>query len=134
MSAPSLRPIQLCLELRARPSRRRTSGQARPYWDYVDLADVGGALRARRHSVRVLLDTTKRTDSTWIGRYGLLVSRDGASGATKAQATRQDALASAAYGVAEYCTAILDRKPANPTCDVRAAAEVMRWLQLLDLL
>ena len=62
---------------------------------------------------------------TWIGRYDLLVGQDGASGETKAQATRQDALTSAAYGVVEYCTAILERKTANRSCDVRAAAEVM---------
>lgn len=68
------------------------------------------------------------------GSYDLLRRCDGASGKTKPQATRQDALASAAYRVNEYCESLLDRKAEFLACEVRAAREVVRWLGILDLL
>ncbi len=76
----------------------------------------------------------KRPDSTWVGSYDLLLRCDGTSGSTRAQTTRQDALVSAAYRVSKYCESILERKAAHVVCDVRAAAQVLRRLNLLDLL
>ena len=136
MIAAPLAPVQLCLELRARPSRQQRSSQAsrRPFWDQVDLADVGGELRARGPHTRVSIGATQRADSTWSALYDLMLQQDGVSGATKPQATRQDALVSAAYGVAGFCRSILERKAGRTSREVRSAAEVMRWLQLLDLL
>jgi hypothetical protein len=132
--APPLAPVQLCLELRTRPSRRRTSTPPRPYWDHVDLADVGGELHARSSNARVILTATRRADSSWVGAYDLLLGDDGVSGTTKAHTARQDALVSAAYRVADYCRSILERKAAHPSCDLGAANHVMRWLVHLDLL
>jgi hypothetical protein len=63
-----------------------------------------------------------------------MLQQDGVSGITKPQATRQDALASAAYGIAGFCRSILERKAGRTSREVRSAAEIMRWLQLLDLL
>ena len=111
-----------------------TSLAPRPYWDHVDLADVGGELRAVGSVVRVSLEAIRRSDSTWVGAYDLLLRGDGASGMTKAYTTRQDALVSAAYRVNEYCQSILERKGTNLAADVRAANHVVRWLELIDLL
>jgi hypothetical protein len=134
--APSRPPVQLCLELRTRaPGRRASTPVApRPYWDDVALADIGGELRAQTAAVRVAIDATKRADSSWVGSYDLLLRSDGTSGTTKPQASRQDALVSAAYRVIEYCESILDRKVGHIASDRRAASQVIRWLRLLDLL
>lgn len=136
MIAPSLRPVQLCLELRTRAPGRRSSRSAapRPYWDQVDLADIGGELRAQAATVRVALDATQCADTTWVGIYDVLLRCDGTSGTTKAQPTRQDALVSAAYRVSDYCKSIVDRKASYSSCDRRAAKSILSWLTQLDLL
>jgi hypothetical protein len=63
-----------------------------------------------------------------------LFTQSGVSGPTRAQSTRQDALASAAYAVAGHCRHLLADPSSHPRADVRAAREVVRWLELLDLL
>jgi hypothetical protein len=127
------RPVQLTLALVTRPTRRRSTHEQRPYWDYADLADLGGELHARRHCVKVLLGADHRSDGTWVGYHDLVLGTDGSNGCTKAHATRQDALISAAYQLAGYCRDVIARGPAAQKSDVAAARQLLRWLQRLDL-
>jgi hypothetical protein len=135
-SAANPLPVQLTLQLLTRDApTRRSPATSAPYWVHVDLADVGGQLRARNHAVRVLLDADAAADGTWIGYYDALFTQSGVSGPTRAHSTRQDALASAAYAVAGHCRHLLgDVAGSHPRADVRAAREVVRWLEMLDLL
>ena len=62
--AAAERAGQLRLTLRT-PGGRRS--EPRPYWDYVDLADVGGELRARRPGVKVILAAEPLPNGGWAG-------------------------------------------------------------------
>lgn len=129
-------PVQLTLPLCAphRPGVPRVSAARQPYWTQIDLADLGGELRARNHAVRVQLSADVADDSAWTGYYDALFTQSGVSGPTRPQVTRQDALVTAAYAVARHCRRLLGEASCHPRADVRAAREVMRWLELLDLL
>ena len=50
---PLARPVQLTLDLRSSSARCRC--EPKPYWDYVDNADLGGELRVRRAGIQALL-------------------------------------------------------------------------------
>ena len=128
------RPVQLTLALVAPCSAPRHRAVARPFWAEVDLADLGGPLRARGRTVRVLLDAQRTEDGLWRGQYDALLSRSGVSGPTKLVPLRRDALTSAAHAVAAHCQRVIARGGHEPPSDVRAAKEVRRWLQLVDLL
>jgi hypothetical protein len=136
MIAPSLSPVQLCLELRTKASRTRVSvtGAFRSYWDQIDLADVGGELHARRPRVKALLTADPRSDGSWIGYHDLVLGSGGSSGPTRPQTTRVDALVSAAYMVVKHCDAVLAQNGTAPRSDARAARQLLRWLRQLDLL
>lgn len=47
---------------------------------------------------------------------------------------RQDALTSAAHAVMRHCQRLITSATGQPRADVRAAKQVIRWLELLDLL
>ena len=130
--APIDRPVQLTLTLVAGPIRRRSALEQRPYWDDVDLADLGGELHARRPGVKALLGAEIRPDGTWVGYHDLLLRWDGSNGSTRPHASREDALISAAYQLADRCHAVISRKAVTKS-DVTAARQLMRWLQQLDL-
>lgn len=128
-------PVQLCLDLVTRPCRPGRSPRSAPraYWDYVDLADVGGELRARGPNARAAIASAQSTAGVWTATFDLLLCRGGTSGTTKPQETRGDAITSAAYAIALYCRTVAS----DATCgrvDVRAAREVLRWLTELDVL
>ena len=130
--APIDRPVQLTLTLVARPNRRHSALEQRPYWDDIDLADLGGELHARRPGVKALLGADARRDGMWVGYHDLVLGRDGTSGSTRAHATREDALISAAYQLAEHCHAVISRTTVTKS-NVTAARQLLRWLQQLDL-
>jgi hypothetical protein len=136
IAAPRSAGVQLCLDFLGKPRHRRVirHTEAPPYWDSVDTADVGGELRARSRHVHLILDASQCAQATWIGSFDLVLGHDGASGVTKPQASRQDALTSAAYDMRRYCQRILDRATASSRDDVRAAREVLRWMTRLELL
>ena len=127
------RPVQLTLRLHRGGSPRRHV--RRPIWSDADLADLGAPmLRARWRDVRVRLDVARLDDGDWIGHHDAVLPGGGTSGTTRRQPTRQDALTSAAHALARHC-----RRISSTTCDrsrheVRAAKEVLRWLDILDLL
>jgi hypothetical protein len=105
------------------------------YWERVDLADVGGELQARNHAVRVLLAAQPDCGGTWTGYYdALFFSGTGVSGPTRQMPSRLDALTTAAHAVARHCRRLLDSSASRSRADRRAAAEVLRWLEVLDLL
>jgi hypothetical protein len=135
-AASSAPPVQLCLQLITRSPRgmRRARSAQRAYWDSVDLADLGGDLRARNQHTRVVLGASQRPDQTWLGYFDVLSGDDGVSGLTKPQLTRQDALASAAYCVSQHCRSTIGHPAAHCRHSVRAAREVLRWMTNLDLL
>lgn len=126
-------PVQLTLELRgvARPIGRRTR---RPYWEQVDLADLGGELRAARRGARVVLGAQQRPDGGWTGYHDLALPANGSDGVTKSQPSRYDALVSAAHALARHCERVLSRHQLTHRDEVRATREVLRWLEALDLL
>jgi hypothetical protein len=102
-----------------RPSRA-------PYWDWADTADAGGSLRARRgHEVDAFI-TASASKGGWTGSWDLGIGDDVASGSTRPQPSRGDALLSAADGLYRRCKAERSAK--------RAARELEHWLQGLDLL
>jgi len=127
-SHPVQLTLQLCSQRPTRAARPRIS-----YWERVDLADVGGELQARNHAVRVLLAARPDCGGAWTGYYdALFFSNTGVSGPTRLMPSRLDALSAAAHEVARHCRHLLQ----SPTgrAGRRAAAEVMRWLEGLDLL
>lgn len=124
-------PIQLTLELCATSTPRR---RERPFWDYIDDADLGGELRGRAPGVRVFLSAEQRKDGLWVGYHDLLLGDGGSNGPTPALPARQDALASAAYRVMEHCEQVLAQNGACKKADARAAKRLLGWLQRLDLL
>jgi hypothetical protein len=132
----SLVPVQLTLQLCAAPPRgsRRQAAPRQPYWTQIDLADLGGELYARNHAVRVSLTAQPTSSGSWTGYYDALFSQSGVSGPTRHLPTRQDALTTAAHAVARHCNRLLASSSCQPRADVRAAKEVIRWLELLDLL
>jgi hypothetical protein len=72
---------------------------------------------------------------TWTGYYDALFFSDtGVSGPTRPMPSRLDALSTAAYAVTRHCRRLLDSSASRSRADLRAATEVMRWLELLDLL
>jgi hypothetical protein len=130
------RPVQLTIQLVGHPQRGyRRRGVPRPFWTDADLIDAGGpTLRASARTVRVRLDAAQTDDGGWAAHHDAVFSRSGTSGATKRQLTRRDALASAAHGLARHCGWILRTPNNQPREDVRSAREVLRWLEILDLL
>ena len=129
-----LHPVQLTLDLRTPTVRRLRIDDRRPYWQCVDLADVGGDLRARRPGINALVTAQQGEDGQWIGYHDLVLERTGSSGATRPQATRGDALASAAYGMAQHCQVILSQRGSYPSATATASRQLLRWLSQLDLL
>ena len=131
-----LHPVQLTLQLCSqRPSSTRVARPRLSYWERVDFADVGGELQARNHAVRVLLAAQPDGGGTWTGYYdALFFSGTGVSGPTRPMPSRLDALSTAAHAVARHCRRLLDSSASRSRADRRAAAEVMRWLEALDLL
>ena len=126
-----LHPVQLTLQLCSIRAGRPHSS----YWERVDLADVGGELQARNHAVRVLLGAQPDCGGTWTGYYdALFFSNTGVSGPTRPLPSRLDALSTAAHAVARHCRLLISPSAAQPRADIRAAKEVIRWLELLDLL
>jgi hypothetical protein len=128
------RPVQLTLDLRAPTARRTRAVERRPYWAYVDLADLGTDLCARRPGVSALLAAERRRDGSWVGYHDLLLDNGGTSGETRPQSSRQDALASAAYGLAGHCQALLSQRNGRMTPSTTAARQLLRWLAQIDLL
>lgn len=125
------RPVQLTMRLL---TRGRRHSMRRPYWDDVDLVDVGaGSLRARRRDVRVRLDLGRPEAGAWIGYHDAVLPHSGSSGTTRRQPTRHDALASAAHALARHCRRITSTCD-QPRDELRAAKEILRWLDILDLL
>lgn len=98
------------------------------------MADLGGELQARNHAVRVSLTAQPTSDGAWPGYYDALFSQSGVSGPTRPLSTRQDALTSAAHDVMRHCQRLITSATGQPRADARAAKEVIRWLELLDLL
>jgi hypothetical protein len=138
-SLPGDQPVQLTLELIGRSSRAvRTPSRAsppRPFWDVVDLVDVGGpTLRACGRAVRVRLDVDQTAPGDWIAHHDLVLAASGTSAPTRRQLTRGDALGSAAHAVARHCRSILLNPERQRREDLRSAKEVIRWLESLDLL
>jgi hypothetical protein len=81
----------------------------------------------------VLLAAQPDCGGTWTGYYdALLFSGTGVSGPTRPMPSRLDALTTTAHAVARHCRRLLN-SPAG-RADRRAAAEVIRWLEALDLL
>jgi hypothetical protein len=72
-----LRPVQLTLDLRAPKARRSRTDDRRPYWQAVDLADLGGELRAHRPGVRTLIAAYQSDDGRWVGIHDLVLDRAG---------------------------------------------------------
>ena len=136
MIAPPLRPVQLCLELRTRAPGRRaaTTAVPRPYWDHVDLADIGGELRAARDGVKALLTAERQSDRSWVGYHDLVLGGGGSSGSTRPQVSRQDALASAAYQMVKHCELVLAQNGTVSRAEAQAARQIVRWLNQLDVL
>jgi hypothetical protein len=128
---PLARPVQLTLNLRSSSARCRR--EPKPYWDYVDNADLGGELRARRPGVQALLTAEKRPDGSWVGYHDLVLGSDGSSGPTRPLPTRQDALLSAAYHMARHCERVLARNGRTPKVDATGARLLLRWFAELDL-
>jgi hypothetical protein len=62
-----------------------------------------------------------------------IFSQSGVSGPTRSLPTRQDALTAAAHAVMRHCQRLITSAAGQPRADVRAAKEVIRWLELLDL-
>ena len=138
-SLPGERSVQLTLELIGRAVRPvRAGGRTaarRPFWDLVDLVDVGGpTLRACGRAVRVRLDVEQTAAGDWIAHHDLVLAVTGTSARTRRQPTRGDALASAAHAVARHCQSILRSSEQQRRDDLRSAKEVIRWLEYLDLL
>lgn len=129
-------PVQLTLQLCSqRPGSTRVARPRMSYWERVDLADVGGELQARNQAVRVLLAAQPDCGGTWTGYYdALFLSGTGASGPTRPMPSRLDALSSAAHEVARHCRRLLSSSAGAVRANLRAATEVMRWLEELDLL
>ncbi len=137
VSLVPLVPVQLTLQLCAphRPGAPRLSRPRQPYWTYIDLADLGGGeLQARNHTARVALAAQPTTNGSWTGYYDALFSQSGVSGPTRPLPSRQDALSTAAHAVLRHCRCLITSAAASPRADVRAAKEIIRWLELLDLL
>jgi hypothetical protein len=128
-------PVQLTLQLCSqRPGSLRAARPRLSYWERVDLADVGGDLQARTHAVRVLL-AAQAEGGAWTGYYdALFFSGTGISGPTRPMPSRLDALSTASHAVARHCRRILDSSTSRSRADLRAAKEVMQWLEQLDLL
>lgn len=126
--------VQLTLDLRAPTAKRTGSGEQRPYWEHVDLADVGGELRARRAGVQAILSAERRADGLWVGYHDLMLGTSGSSGPTRPQSSRDDALVSAAYQLMKHCDAVLARNGSLPRADARAARQLVTWLGQIDLL
>lgn len=137
-SALAGRPVQLTLELTGRACRRLpASGRAarRSFWNAVDVVDVGGpTLRACGAVVRACIDLEECHADAWVGHHDLVLGAGGTSGCTPQQPTRHDALVSAAHALMRHCRAIVRRAECHRRSDVRAAKEVIRWLEYLDLL
>jgi hypothetical protein len=129
-----LHPVQLTLDLRTPTVRRLRIDDRRPYWQHVDLADLGGELRARRPGINALVTAHQSQDGRWIGYHDLVLDQTGSSGATRPQSTRGDALASAAHGMAQHCNMILARRGGGPTSTMTATRQLLRWLAQVDLL
>jgi hypothetical protein len=127
-------PVQLTFQLcgTRQPGATRTTSSPRPYWTHVDTADVGGELQARNQSARVRIGAHQSVDGTWTGYYDACFAQSGASGPIRTMSSRQDVLASAAYSVARHCRWVLANT--QPRDSLRAAREVLRWLEVLDLL
>ncbi len=131
---PTDRPVQLALDLRTRMTRPCGQRKHRPYWQRVDLADVGGDLHARSRDVRALLGAEqRRQDGLWIGYHDLVLGHSGSSGSTRPQSTRGDALVGAAYQMSQHCEAVLRRSRTAPRTEVAAARQLLGWLHQLDL-
>lgn len=128
------RPIQLTLELRTPSVRVSRAKQARPYWQRVDLADVGAELHAIATGVRALLTADRRVDGLWVGYHDLVLGQGGSSGPTRTQPERNDALVSAAYQLVRHCEEVLAQNGSASRSDATAARQVIRWLRQLDLL
>lgn len=128
LSVPLI-PVQLTLQLCAshRPGVSRVSPARQPYWTQIDLADLGGELRARNHAVRISLTAQSASDGSWTGYYDALFSQSGVSGPTRPQATRQDALATAAHAVARHCRRLLGEASCHPPrrCSCRARGDAL---------
>ena len=133
-TAPLDRPVQLTLNLRSPSARRCRAQDRRPYWDCVDNADLGGELRARRPGVKALLTAERRSDGSWVGLHDLVLGHDGSSGTTRPLPTRQDALVSAAYRMAEYCDGVLRLNGTAPKTHATGARQLLRWVRNLDLM
>lgn len=89
----------------------------------------------RNHAVRVLLATQPDCGSTWTGYYvALFFSETGVNGPTKPMPSRLDALSTAARAGGRHCPPLLDSSASQSRADLRAASEVMRWLEHVDLL
>ncbi|HLI60780.1 MAG TPA: hypothetical protein VKV21_14055 [Solirubrobacteraceae bacterium] len=128
------RPVQLVLRLVSRGHRRT---ERRPFWDDADLVDLGGpTLRARGRIARVRIDVERTDSGTWTAHHDLIVAGTGTSGSTAPQPTRGDALVSAAHALARHCrmTLLAPASTHSPRAETRAAREVLRWLDALDLL
>jgi hypothetical protein len=95
---------------------------------------VGGQLSARNHAVRVQLAADVARDGFWTGYFDVLFTNSGTSGPTRPLSSRQDALAAAAHSVSRHCQRLLATAADHTKADVRAAKEVVRWLEGLDLL
>jgi hypothetical protein len=132
--ATPLHPVQLVLDLRAPTARLPRSMERRPYWDAVDMADLGGTLCARRPGVRAVIDAQCGPTGLWLGYHDVLLGQLGSSAVTRPQPTRQDALASAAHAVAQTCRRILAAPGHHVLATTCAARQVIRWLGELDLL
>jgi hypothetical protein len=131
---PNGTPVQLTLNLLAPSARRCRAEERHPFWDYIDGADLGGELHARRPGVKALLTAERRADGSWIGYHDLVLGAGGSSGPTRPQITRDDALVSAAYPVAKHCEAVLAQNGTAPRIDATVARQLLRWLRQLDVL
>ncbi len=129
-------PVQLTLQpCSQRPGSPRVARPRLSYWERVDLADVGGELQARNHAVRVLLAAQPDCGGTWTGYYdALFFSGTGVSGPTRQMPSPLDALSTGAHAVARDCRRLLDSSASRSRADLRAAREVLHWLEPLDLL
>ena len=132
ITAPHAPAAQLSLDLRGAPCG--TTRGVRPYWEQVDLADLGGELRAKRSGVRVLLGADADHRGLWTGYFDLVVPGGGIDGSTKPMPSRRDALVTSAHRVARYCENALSTDQPLPRDHARAAGQVLGWLGLLDVL